>query len=655
MADAIRTVTFKANASGITPNVPQFAGIEGEHKATRIVFELDPVLVNTSYKYRIEFSDGNGGFDTTEFIQASENTVSTLVPNLWTHAGGTGEARLSAVILDDEQNEEQVVYTVKGRLYFQNGMDGDPISVPDEGGLSGLVERANESIDAANSAAADAAASAVTADGAAGRANAAAQSAEEIAQEVQGKLDRGELTGPKGDPGAPGAAATVAVGTVTTGAAGSGAAVTNAGTASAAVFNFTIPRGDKGDTGLTGPQGLQGPKGDTGPEGPQGPKGDTGEGLTVLGRYDTPEALQSAVPTPSAGANYYVGTAAPYDVYTYTQTDGWLNVGPLQGAKGDTGPAGPQGEPGAPGTAATVAVGTVTTGAAGSGAAVTNAGTASAAVFNFTIPRGDKGETGAAGAQGAPGPNEVSESTATALSGLLKGDGTKVTTAAAGTDYATPEQLDGKQDYISARGILKGDGQGGILTASSESDYATPGYVNGQISVHNSSAGSHINQFNAKLDKSGGTMTGTLNMSGGFTAKGVITLPFSDGLLKTTLSGIMVQASAGTDYTPGTPTSTTIKLTFSNGDTVNLKAYKFGRLVMFPESVWVDKGNVTEGKVGTIPTGYRPTANFTLCPPSNLGYGGYIQFRTNGDIYIGQLMGGVRFAGFICNINYVVP
>ena len=491
---------------------------------------------------------------------------------------------MSAVILDDEQNEEQVVYTVKGRLYFQNGMDGDPISVPDEGGLSGLVERANESIDAANSAAADAAASAVTADGAAGRANAAAQSAEEIAQEVQGKLDRGELTGPKGDPGAPGAAATVAVGTVTTGAAGSGAAVTNAGTASAAVFNFTIPRGDKGDTGLTGPQGLQGPKGDTGPEGPQGPKGDTGEGLTVLGRYDTPEALQSAVPAPSAGANYYVGTAAPYDVYTYTQTDGWLNVGPLQGAKGDTGPAGPQ------------------------------------------------GETGAAGAQGAPGPNEVSESTATALSGLLKGDGTKVTTAAAGTDYATPEQLDGKQDYISASGILKGDGQGGILTASSESDYATPGYVNGQISVHNSSTGSHINQFNAKQN----TITAT-------------------GLLKGGGSGSVSAAISGTDYTPGTPTSTTIKLTFSNGDTVNLKAYKFGRLVMFPGSVWVDKSNVTEGKVGTIPVGYRPTENFTLCPPSNLGYGGYIQFRTNGDIYIGQLMGGIRFAGFICNINYVVP
>jgi hypothetical protein len=53
-----------------------------------------------------------------------------------------------------------------------------------------------------------------------------------------------------------------------------------------------------------------------------------------------------------------------------------------------------QGEDGDNGTSATVSVGTVTTGAAGTSAAVTNAGTSSAAVLNFTIPRG---ATGAAG------------------------------------------------------------------------------------------------------------------------------------------------------------------------------------------------------------------------------------------------------------------
>jgi hypothetical protein len=60
------------------------------------------------------------------------------------------------------------------------------------------------------------------------------------------------------------------------------------------------------------------------------------------------------------------------------------------------------------GTAATVAVGTTTTGNAGTNASVTNSGTTSAAVFNFTIPRGD---TGATGATGAAGPNSVTSAT----------------------------------------------------------------------------------------------------------------------------------------------------------------------------------------------------------------------------------------------------
>jgi hypothetical protein len=61
------------------------------------------------------------------------------------------------------------------------------------------------------------------------------------------------------------------------------------------------------------------------------------------------------------------------------------------GAKGDTG------------AAATVQVGNTNTGAPGTNAQVTNAGNEHFAVFNFTIPRGDKGETGATGAQGAKG------------------------------------------------------------------------------------------------------------------------------------------------------------------------------------------------------------------------------------------------------------
>jgi hypothetical protein len=74
-----------------------------------------------------------------------------------------------------------------------------------------------------------------------------------------------------------------------------------------------------------------------------------------------------------------------------------------KGVEGAQGPVGPQGPQGPQGTAATVAAGTTTTGLAGTNAIVTNSGTSSAAVFDFTIPRGDTGATGATGAGVATG------------------------------------------------------------------------------------------------------------------------------------------------------------------------------------------------------------------------------------------------------------
>ena len=66
------------------------------------------------------------------------------------------------------------------------------------------------------------------------------------------------------------------------------------------------------------------------------------------------------------------------------------------GFTGETGPSGATGAAGAAGPQGTVAVGTVTTGDAGTSAIVSNAGSSSAAVFNFTIPRGAEGTGGTA-------------------------------------------------------------------------------------------------------------------------------------------------------------------------------------------------------------------------------------------------------------------
>lgn len=99
-------------------------------------------------------------------------------------------------------------------------------------------------------------------------------------------------------------------------------------------------KGDKGDTGETGPQGPKGDKGDKGDTGEQGPKGDTGSGFKVLGYFATVDALSSTVTAPNVGDAYGVGSSDPYDIYIYDAAKGWVNNGPLQGAKGEKGDKG---------------------------------------------------------------------------------------------------------------------------------------------------------------------------------------------------------------------------------------------------------------------------------------------------------------------------
>lgn len=128
--------------------------------------------------------------------------------------------------------------------------------------------------------------------------------------------------GPEGPQGMDGDAATVTVGTTTTGAAGTDATVTNSGTTSAAVLNFTIPKGADGAAGE------------------QGPKGDTGEAGV------SPTVTVGTTTTGEAGTNAQVTNDG-------TAPDVVLNFVIPKGEKGDTGAAGATGEQGPKGEAGT--------------------------------------------------------------------------------------------------------------------------------------------------------------------------------------------------------------------------------------------------------------------------------------------------------------
>lgn len=146
-----------------------------------------------------------------------------------------------------------------------------------------------------------------------------------------------------------------------------------------------------------GQTGAAGPKGDPGAPGLPGvtPHIDSATRHWMVGETDTgipaegmpgphgTDGADGVSPTVAVASN----TAAEYKL-TITDKNGAITTPNLKG------------QDGAGSGSVSVTVGETVTGAPGTNAAVTNAGTASAPILRFTIPRGNPGAQGPAGAQG---------------------------------------------------------------------------------------------------------------------------------------------------------------------------------------------------------------------------------------------------------------
>ena len=186
----------------------------------------------------------------------------------------------------------------------------------------------------------------------------------------------------------------------------------------------------------------------------------------------------------STATTYTQNEAVQYNGSAYVALQGNSEIIPTSDTavwsvmtlKGDTGVAG------AAGSSGTLAVGTVTTGSAGGSVSVLNTGTSTAAVLDFTIPKGVAGNSGATGSIGNTGPTGAAGDNATITIGTITTGqpGSSATVANAGTDTAAQLNFTIPRGVQGAQGTFRWMGAYNAATVYATNDVV---YFNGSSYV----------------------------------------------------------------------------------------------------------------------------------------------------------------------------
>lgn len=120
----MRTVSFAVREGLIDPIGPQYAGVQGEHEETTVKFAVPADWIAAGYAVRAEWVDGEGGFDTTDFLALNDGEAVLPLPIAWTAAGGLAELRLAAALPGTVGMPlEAAAYTPVAYLYFESRTD----------------------------------------------------------------------------------------------------------------------------------------------------------------------------------------------------------------------------------------------------------------------------------------------------------------------------------------------------------------------------------------------------------------------------------------------------------------------------------------------------------------------------------------------------
>ena len=209
----------------------------------------------------------------------------------------------------------------------------------------------------------------------------------------------------------------------------------------------------------------------------------------------------------SENVNVFLPSVSTEGVLSWTNKAGLTNPKSvnIKGAKGDTG------------TAASIKIGSVTTGAAGSNASVTNSGTASNVVLNFTLPRGKDGADG-----GVTVDAELSDTSTNPVqnkaiyNALLNKVGTDIFSgfalmgATSTIAWRQGSQAIGSinaTNYTGTAARATQDGAGNVITET----YATKADINGVVKTVNNTAPDENGNVTIAVSSGGGVSTSESN------------------------------------------------------------------------------------------------------------------------------------------------
>lgn len=157
---AVRKIEYRVKTDGIEPAVKQFAGVQGDHKATELIFNIDTTLYESLTEqsldggkliYRFDGYDGEGGLCRSDTRDLTK-TVTYPLEEWLTRFGGIVKVVLVISLLKDDLTEMEL-FSFPALLQLKNLPEGTETDGESYESMSVLAQVAKDSANTAVSSA----------------------------------------------------------------------------------------------------------------------------------------------------------------------------------------------------------------------------------------------------------------------------------------------------------------------------------------------------------------------------------------------------------------------------------------------------------------------------------------------------------------------